>query len=222
MAIEHEQNKLLQQKAQLILDDAQEKAQELGADKIDLCLRKGRLIENLIELQDKIAVAVIGKYGKHHQSEDGSKSSEVGHNVEALIKSLDKPVLVVNEPVKKTNCALLAYDGSKASQKALEFIASHPGFAIMEMHIVYVGEQNTEILNALETAEKKLTELSYNFKIAKLDGDVISTIREYVEANNISLMITGAFGHNWLHDLVKGSLTSKMIKECVRPILMVR
>lgn len=218
--IEHQQNKLLQHKAKLILESGKKQAKNRGVDKIDLCSRKGRLLENILELKDKISVAVIGKFGKRHQGVQTENT--IGHKVEALVRNLKKPILIVSEDFKKPKSFCLAYDNSDAANKALEFFTNQNSFLKCEMHLVYVGDESKNIKAALEKAKEKLSKNFQTTKVSILKGQVDEALDEYVDENNISILAMGAFGHNWLHDFVMGSITSKIIKGSKKPILLVR
>src|SRR5690606_30999522 len=61
--LEHEQNKVLQQKAKLILESVKRRAIKNGITEPKLCLRHGSLQENLLDLKEDIEVIVMGRYG---------------------------------------------------------------------------------------------------------------------------------------------------------------
>lgn len=218
--IEHQQNKLLQQKARLILDSAKEKAKTLGVPEAELCLRRGKLIENVMEFKDKIGIAVIGKYGKNHQ--DQADSNAVGHKVEALVRSLNKPILIVTEDFETPHSICLAFDGSEGANKTLDFICQYQGPSDLTVHVVYVGESDLEKKSALQKVQEKLESKSIQNKVSIISGQVDEALMEYMQKHDISILAMGAFGHHWLRDFVMGSVTSKIIKNIKRPLLLVR
>jgi len=218
--IEHQQNKLLQQKAKLILESAKEQAKTLGVKEAELCLRRGKLIENILEFNEKIAVAVIGKYGKDHQNQQGT--NVVGHKVEALVRTLRKPILIISEVFNAPQSICLAYDGSEGANKTLDFIGEHKGLTNLSVHIVYVGEANEENQARLQKAKDKLKAQSITSETATISGNVDEALMQYMQQHNISMLAMGAFGHHWIRDFVMGSVTSKVIKNIKRPLLLVR
>lgn len=218
--IEHQQNKLLQQKAKLILDSGKEQAEKNGVQDVDLCLRRGKLLENIMDLKDKVSVAVIGKYGKRHQGAEGD--NPVGHKVEGLVRSLKKPILIVSEPFVEPKSICLAFDDSEGANKALDFICEYKGPTAIEVHIVFVGEEFGEIKEALKEAQNMLKSRSIDSKISIIPGEPDEALNQYMNDNDVSLLAMGAFGHNWLHDFVMGSVTSKIIKNLKKPLLLVR
>src|SRR5690554_5819812 len=79
--VEREHNKLLQRKSKLILESAKLHALKKGVGDINLCSRKGRLLDNILDFKDDLSIAVIGKYGKRHQGASSGETA-VGHKVE--------------------------------------------------------------------------------------------------------------------------------------------
>lgn len=217
---EHEQNKILQKRGKLILEAGQERSKKNGVLQVDQCLRKGKVVENIMELKDKISVAVIGRYGEKHQ--DAHDKSIVGHKVESIIRSLEKPVLIVTEDYKEPKTLCLAFDGSDGAKKALEFVARNASFHWLSVHLVFVGPESDKIKSDLNDAKKYLETASIATKIALLEGDVGASLNDYVTSNDISLLCMGAFSHSWLRDLVMGSLTSKILSLVTKPVLLVR
>ncbi len=108
---------------------------------------------------------VIGRYGPKHQK---NPKNSVGHRVEAVVRSIERPVLVVSEPFVKPESVLLAWDGSSASKKALEYVASASVFHGLQIHVVHVGSEKESSNNLLEQAVSKLQISHPNAKAAGL------------------------------------------------------
>jgi nucleotide-binding universal stress UspA family protein len=217
---EHQQNKLLQRRGRIILDGGARRAQSNGVLKVDQCLRKGKVIENILDLKEKISIIVLGKYGEKHQSLQDK--SAVGHKVESIVRSLEKPILIVADDFKEPKSMCLAFDGSEGSRKALGFVAQNPSFQKLEIHLVYVGPESESLKTGLNAAQKILEGASISSKTIFLQGEVGETLKDYVQKNEISILAMGAFGHSWLRDMVMGSITSKMISIMRTPVLLVR
>ena len=218
--IEHQQNKLLNRKAKLILESAQKRVSKVGIVESKQCLRNGRLIENLLDLQDDISLAVIGRYGQKHHSEKAK--GPVGHKVEAVIRSIHKPVLVVSKSFVEPKAVVLAFDGSKSANKALDFIHDQNIFKDIKIHIVYTGEVSDKSTGFLKEAENKLKQAGLSAKSLHLEGQADKAIFAYLAKNNIDMMIMGAYGHSWIHDIFMGSFTSKILAKNEIPLLLLR
>lgn len=218
--LEFQQNKILLKKANLVLESAKQQVLKTGVDEPITQLEHGRLIENLMAFKQSISLAIIGRYGQRHQGQASERA--VGHKVEALIRSLEQPVLVVSNDFVIPKKAVIAFDGSKASFKALKFVSERPIFKTLEIDVVYVGESNEKSQDFLKQANDMLTNQSIKNKIVSLQGEPATEILKYVEQNSIDLIAMGAFGHNWLHDFIIGSFTSKMLAQNQKPLLLIR
>jgi nucleotide-binding universal stress UspA family protein len=217
---EHLQNKLLQRRGGLILDGASQRANSNGVVDVDKCLRKGKVTENILDLKDKTYIVVLGKYGERHQHYQGNAA--VGHKVESIVRSLEKPILIVTEEFKEPKSVCLAFDGSEGAKKALNFVLQDISLKKLDIHLVYVGDESEHLRSEFKMAEDQMTKASINFKAAFLQGEVSETLNQYVQANGISVLAMGAFGHSWLRDMVMGSVTSKLIGSIRNPLLLVR
>lgn len=218
--IEHQHNKILQKKAKLILEAGKEQAEKKGIKDIELCLRRGKLLENVLEMKEKVSVAVIGKYGKKHQGNESSNA--IGHKVEALVRNLERPILIVSDKFEAPTSYCLAFDDSSAANKTLDFLCLQKGSPEIKVHLAYVGEKNDKINSALNTAQKKLEDSGFDASVFFLKGEVDEALSQHVRQNKISVLAMGAFGHNWLHDFVMGSVTTKILKKIQTPVLIVR
>ncbi|MCH2533021.1 MAG: universal stress protein [Bdellovibrionales bacterium] len=218
--LEFEQNKILLKKAKLILESAKQQVLNAGANEPKTTVEHGRLIENLLSFKDEISLAIIGRYGQHHQ--EANKKGVVGHNVEGVIRSLEQPVLVVSKEFSPPKKALIAFDGSKASLKALNFICERPIFKNIEIDVVYVGEDNENSQSLVSMAKTMLTDNNVKNKTVILKGEPEKAILNYADKNQIDFIAMGAFSHNWIHDFIIGSFTSKMLTLNDKPLLLIR
>lgn len=220
ISLEHEHKKILNKKGRLILESAKRDIETQGYETPKVCLRNGSFMDNLVELKENISLAVIGRYGlKHHNKEtDGS----VGHKVESIIRSVNKPVLVVSKEFEAPTSIVLAYNGSKESKKALDFISSNSFTQDLSIHLLYAGEKTNHSTQLLADAEKSLRDDELEVISSHINDNIEDALATYILDNNISIIAMGAFGHNWLHGFFNGSFTSKMLQTNERPLLLVR
>ncbi|MBL4607624.1 MAG: universal stress protein [Pseudomonadales bacterium] len=174
-AVEQTRSGLLVKKGNLMLQAAKKKADAAGVKTIELRQQKGGLAESLIEMEEQIRVLVIGIRGTAHES----GKSGLGAQLETVIRSLHKPTLVVNREFSTPKKIMLAYDGSKGSQKALNMAASSPLFKAIPCHLVYVGNETTSADKLLEDAAKVLTTAGIETTIARLSGKADDCLAAY-------------------------------------------
>lgn len=207
--VEHEQNKILNHKAKLLLKAAKDRVVSLGVADPKVCLRNGYLIENLTELQDQFSLAILGR-----------QRETLGYKVEAVIRSLQKPLMVISQPFTEPKSVLLAFDNSKLAHKALNFVQQQEVFKNLEIHLVYAGENNPASNQFLEQAKQQLKD--FQVQSILLEGPPQEALLQYLQQKNLSLTVMGAFGHNWIHDFMMGSFTTKMLAKSQKPLLLVR
>ncbi|MDJ0734531.1 MAG: universal stress protein [Nostocaceae cyanobacterium] len=218
--IEREKAKINHEMAKIILEDAKSFLIEHGVEKVHLTHRTGFLVDNLHDFEKEADLIVLGKRG---ETADFAPE-HLGANMERIVRSSHKPCLVTSRDYHPIEKILLAYDGGKSCQKALEFIVDSAAFKGLELHILTIAKKHDmataqEILN---TAEAKAREGSFEPICQTLDGDTEDLISEYVDNNNIHFLIMGAYGHNRIRHLVIGSTTAQMLRRCHIPVLLFR
>ncbi|MDO9167960.1 MAG: universal stress protein [Methylobacter sp.] len=219
VAVEQQRSKLLLQRGKLILQAAKDRAIQAGIADPITHQRHGSLVESLIELEADIRVLVIGLRGKVHENQP----DQIGAKLESIIRSLHKPILVVNDQFKAPQRIMIAYDGSKAAEKAVDMVATSPLYKGLTCHLVYVSNDNTAIEPLLEAVASKLTKAGGIEVITKiLPGKPDQALCAYQDKHAIDLTVMGAFSHARIHDLLLGSFTVKMLMHTQKPLLLLR
>ena len=216
--VEQNQSHLLIKKGNLMLQAAKQKAEDAGVSNITLRQQKGGLAESLVEIEDQIRAVVIGIRGTDHNSEQ----SGLGAQLETVIRSLHKPILVVNKSFSIPKKIMLAYDGSTGSKKALDIVASSPLFKSTPCHLVHVGDQASASESLLKEAENVLTAAGINATTTRLKGKAKDKLAAYQAEQDIDLTIMGAFSHTRVRGFILGSFTAKMLQKTHRPLLLLR
>ncbi|MFA0811254.1 universal stress protein [Microbulbifer epialgicus] len=216
-ALEQQRAQLLVKQGKLMLQAARNRAEDAGAGQVITCQRHDTLTESVVELEDCIRVLVLGIRGEEH----GDSDQGVGAQLETVVRSLHKPILVVNREFQQPQRVMLAYDGSDAARKALALIAESQLFRNLSCHLVNVGPaQSAEKLLAEASAE--LDEAGLAVTASHLEGNTVESLIAYQDEHQIDLTVMGAFSHNRLRDLLMGSITAKMLLKTRQPLLLLR
>lgn len=218
--LEQQQSKLKLQQGKLILQAAKERILEKNnINEINCSHRHGDLIESLIELEDSIGVLVLGLRGQVHHDQP----HQIGAKLEAIIRSLHRPILIVNDSFKQPNKIMIAYDGSTAAQKAVDMVAESPAFNTLECHLVCVNKNENTACKLLDQAHQKLNS-NQSLKVIKtiLAGKTDEELCAFQTAQDIDLTIMGAFSHTRIHDMLLGSFTHKMLLNTNKTLLLLR
>lgn len=216
--LEQQRSKLRLQQGKQLLQAARERVMQAGVLDPITNQRHGSLVESLIELENAIRVLVIGVRGKEHDKQP----DKIGAKLESIIRSLHKPILVVNAEFKAPERIMLAYDGSPAAEKALDMVANSPLYKGLVCHLVCVSQDEGKG-QLLDIAANKL-QLAGGIEVIakKLVGKPEQVLCEYQDQKAIDLTVMGAFGHTRMHDWLLGSFTVKMLSQSHKPLLLLR
>jgi len=217
-SLEQQQSKLKMQQGKLILQAAADHIEKKGVVSTS-SQRHGDLIEAVIDLEDSIRVLVLGLRGQVHDK----KENQIGAKLEAVIRSLHRPILIVNDHFKTPERIMLAYDGSEAADKAIDMVTSSPLYSGLTCHLVCVNNNEETAGKLLKKAETKLQSADSIEVIAtKLKGKAGLELCAYQREHDIDLTVMGAFSHSRLHDMLLGSFTHKMLVNTKKPLLLLR
>lgn len=214
---EHTRSKLRLKEGKSILQTAKERVVQDGIENPIICLQHGSLVESLVELKQELRILVIGARGKVHENQQG----KIGAKLQSIIRSVYGHILVAYQPFKAPERVMIAYDGSKNCDHAIDMIAQSPLYKGLICHLVCVGKKN--ISARLEVAAEKLKSAGWtDIVIADLQGAPEDELCSYQINKNIDMTIMGAFSHTRLRDLIVGSFTTKMLLNTNTPLLLLR
>lgn len=218
--LEHEKAKINQEKAQLILKDAEQRLQAEGVSNIELIHETGFLVDSFHKFEADSDLIILGKRGEAAEFASG----HLGANVERIARASHKPCLVTSRHYKPIEKLLLAYDGSKSCQRMLEFLVRSPAFKGLELHILTAAKkaEDADAIAHLKVAEMQAQAAGFSPICAVLPGDPEKVIADYVEGHDISLLLMGAYGHSRIRHLVIGSTTIQLLRSSHIPVLLFR
>jgi nucleotide-binding universal stress UspA family protein len=216
--LEQQQSKLKMKQGKLILQAATEHVEKKGITN-STSTQRHDLIEAVIDLENDIRVLVLGLRGQVHESQE----NQIGAKLEAVIRALHRPILIVNDNFSTPERIMIAYDGSEAADKAIDMVASSPLYKGLTCHLVCVNKNEGTAAKLLEQAADKL-KAADDIKVitAKLKGKPELELCTYQEQQSIDLTVMGAFSHTRLHDMLLGSFTHKMLVNTKKPLLLLR
>ncbi|RCV91698.1 universal stress protein [Billgrantia montanilacus] len=216
--LDEQRAKVAQEQGRLMLKAAKERAIEVGVSDPATRQRNGTLVETLSELENEIRLLVIGKRGETaHQAAD-----HLGSNLERVVRTLHRPILMVPDGFKTPGQVMIAFDGSKTTRKGVEMIAKSPLFNGIPCHVVIVGAETGDNRSQLDWALKTLREAGHQAEGAIRAGEVEETLRAYQKENDIDLLVMGAYGHSRIRHLLVGSTTTAMLRRSQIPVLLLR
>lgn len=210
--------RLAQKRGRAILVDAENLISDRGVKKVHTRLRNGEIVETVQELEKTADLIVIGKRGEAADFD----SLHLGSNLERVVRSTTKPVLVASRGFTPVTKILFAFDGGASSLKAIEFMAQRSHYNDLECHILMVGADNTGNRRQVEGAVATLINGGYTATGDIIEGHPESAITEQVDNQGYNLVIMGAYGHSRIRNLIIGSTTTEMMRSCKVPVLLFR
>ncbi|NCB60183.1 MAG: universal stress protein, partial [Gammaproteobacteria bacterium] len=177
------------------------------------CQRHGGLVENLTDLENDTRLIVMGRQG-----EVSSQQSQVGSQLENVVRVLHTPVLVAVGDFTVPQKIMFAYDGSETGQKVLDRLTISPLFKGLNCDLVMVGGDKAQLI----AAQTKLHDAGIETTPYQLQGDVEQALKMHIETQQIDLVIMGAYGHSRLRQFLLGSHTSRMLSQSAVSLLLLR
>ena len=210
--------KLSQKRGRLLLDEARARLVEKGVETATTTLRNGDVIETVQELEKDADLVVIGKRG---EAADFARL-HLGSNLERVVRSVHKPILVAARAFKPVERFLIAFDGGTSAMKAVDHVARSWLFAGLECRLLMAGADTPEARKKLDDAAALLQAAGYAVQADIEPGSAGAAIAKRVEADGIDLLVMGAYGHSRIRSMIIGSTTTEMIPSCLIPVMLFR
>lgn len=211
--------KVNHQRAKIILQEAEQFFGDRHLEKIKLTHETGFLVDLFHKLEQESDLVILGKRGENANF----ATEHLGANLERIVRSSIKPCLVTPREFQPVKRILLAYDGGKSCQKAIEYLSQSPIFKGLDLHIITVDTGNKDKAQQnLNTAQTIMEQVGINSTSTLLTGDVEDEMEKYIATHNIDLLIMGAYGHNRIRHLIIGSTTAQMLRNSHIPVLLFR
>ncbi|MFN7137739.1 MAG: universal stress protein, partial [Limisphaerales bacterium] len=218
VALEEAKGRVALNKGRAVLTKAERHLKAAGVEQVKTEQRHGELVETMEEMERQAAMVVIGKRG---ESADFAKL-HLGGNVERVIRSSIRPVLVASRKFVAIEKFLIAFDGSPSAKKAVAYACEQSLLKGLACHLLMVGHADSGHERELEAARTQLTGAGYSVISQHLTGDVEKVIAETVREQQVQLLVMGAYGHSRIRQLIVGSTTTTMVRTSLVPVLMFR
>ena len=215
--LEEADSRLQIERGRVLLATMADRLRADGATAIAPLHRHGGIVETIIEREEDARVVVIGKRGASHEF----ATDHIGSKIERVVRASVKPVLVASRASQAPQSVVLAYDGSKPADRALERVANSPLFAGLPVQVVTVGPADDKHRALLDKARAALS-ASATVTATILPGKPEDAIAELMAETPQALLVMGAYGHSPLRTLIVGSTTTTLIRTVHTPVLLVR
>lgn len=216
--LDEKRAKLALEEGRMMLDAARQRAISAGVAQPECRQRHGDLVETLRDLQNDTRLLVIGRQGE----DSGDDILHIGSQLESVIRTMHRPILVTVGQFTPPRSLMLAFDGSATTLKGVEMLAASPLFKGLPIHLVMVGNEDDAVLTQLNAARDALAAGGLEVHTAIRAGEVEPTLHAYQAEHGIDLLVMGAYGHSRIRQFFVGSTTTSMIRTTRTPLLLLR
>jgi len=201
-----------------LLDEAEQRVKQAGIEHVTQRQRHDGLTDSLLALENQTRLLVMGLHGESSSDRD----IHIGSQLETVIRSVHRPILLVPDEYAEPRSAMLAFDGSATAFKGVELLAGSPVLKGMPLHLVMIGPDTSDRWEQLKKAEAMLADLGAEITLAIRAGDVEPALHRYQEEHDIDILVMGAYGHSRIRQFLVGSTTTTMLKTAEKPLVILR
>lgn len=159
-------------------------------------------------------LVVVGKTGEA----SSLRAGHLGTNLERVIRSSQRPVLVAARQFSPIESFLVAWDGGESVQQAVRYILEEPLLRGLRCHVIQAGSLTAAALR--DEAVRSLRAGGFEVTVEVAESDPDRAIADAADREGIELLVMGAYGYARLRSLVVGSTTAAMIRSRERPVLL--
>lgn len=214
--LDSQKAKLSHKIGRAILDEAKARMHEDGIESVTTRLRNGGIVETVEDSDQDADLIVIGKRGISAEND----MLHLGLNLEGVVRSSKKPVLVASRVFKPISRLLVAFDGGKSVGKAIDHLSNSAVFKDIECQLLAVGSETSKGGQKIQQAAEQLRSAGFSVNVLTEQGQPEEVISQHVETDGFDLLVMGSYGHSHIRNLFVGSKTSAMVASCKIPVLL--
>ncbi|SMY08628.1 universal stress protein [Flavimaricola marinus] len=211
--LDEERAALGRERGRAILDDGAARIAAAGDIDVITKLRNGDLIEAISELEAETRFTILGKRGEAA----GFAADMLGSNLDRAVRISKRPVLVANRAFKTPERFVLAYDGSPATERAVERLTAGSVLAGMSCDMLSVGAATPQTRDKLTHAAAALRRAGFEVTEHLETGEPEAVIAKAVVDLKADMLVLGKAGHSRLRQLFIGSTTMELMRTCRVP-----
>lgn len=216
--LEGDMARVAQKHGRALLDGAADRIAEGGLPRPETRLRIGDLVEETNEALRDALMLVIGKRG---EAADFARL-HLGSNLERMVRSSERPILVTARAFKPIKRILIAYDGQSSARKAVTAVGTDPMFAGLDVTLLMVGEPSDSASAALNEPAQLLEDAGFSVSAELVSGQPVEQISKRANNDHFDMLVMGAYGGGRLRSMFIGSTTTEMLISCRVPVLLFR
>lgn len=214
--LEGDMARVAQQHGRALLDGGADRIAQRGLERPETRLRIGDLVDETNEALREAAMLVIGKRG---EAADFARL-HLGSNLERMVRSSERPILVASRTFRPIQRILIAYDGRSSARKAVEAVGTDPMFSGLDVTLLMAGDNTKDVEAVLAEPKGLLEHAGLNVSAEVVSGPPVEAISARAQGDAFDMLVMGAFGGGRLRSMLIGSTTTEMLISCRVPVLL--
>lgn len=151
------------------------------------------------------------------------------HDIDAVgsfVLNAGRPVLLARQSMPENLAPTIAIAWKNSPEGARAITAAMPLLAKTEKILVVSVEDGSGADATIDSAERVAQQLRWHgfnpeaHYVIPADDSVAGTIVKFARNNKADLIVSGAYGHSRLRELVLGGVTRDLLKECSLPLFL--
>ena len=215
-------SKAVREQGRRFLNGLRERALATGLTEVDVRQRMGTLQEAVLVQQEKVLLYVMGRRG----ASGNQTQRDLGRHVEALVRVLKQPILMVSDEFVAPQRVLIAFDGTRMTRRGVAMIAASDLLRGLPIHVLMAGPKVEALSGAtdkqIEWARTRLEQAGFDVHTHRVQGDPEIEIAKAVQDLKIDMLAMGAYSHSPWRSLLFGSRTSDLLRSSPIATLLLR
>jgi nucleotide-binding universal stress UspA family protein len=210
--------KAAHRRGHFLLDEAKALLQSAGITNVETKLRNADFAAAALELEATADLIVIGKRG---EGADFAKG-HLGSNLERVVRSTHKTIMVVSRAFAPVEKFLIAFDGGATALRAIDQVVRNPILSGIPCKLVMAADDTAEDRQTVSDGKAVLVKAGFSVEAQIGKGEPDKVISDVIEREGYDLLVMGAYSHSRLRSLFLGSTTTELIRSCKVPVVIVR
>ncbi len=206
-----------------LLATACTRAQQAGVDAVEQQQMHGYWLENMSALSSQ---AYLWVFNVNHANNPLAKAEEgfasVGTYAASVIRQLHEPLLITHNQFCDPQNFMLAYDGHKSTNLALQKMLGSGLLNGLHCHLVTVKNTDNQQHEKFVQVVRLMEQHGISVQSSYLEGAVTDSLMDYKMQHKVDMLVMGAFSHSPLWQMFFGSHTLKVLKNADLPLLVLR
>jgi len=213
----HQETAKATETARVLLVEIARTIRARGVENVRTEVDYGPIEEHIREHAQNAGLIVLGKRGE----QSSWKRGDLGSHLEGALRAARCPVLIAPSEPQEIRRFLFAFDGGPHSGDAVRYLAENPLLKECPGTLLLAGDR-PEVQQQLHDAASRLRRAGYDVQEEIARGNPETVIPDILNAEDIDLLVMGAFGHSRIREILGGSTTLRLLRSSNKAILAVR